>query len=283
MRRLLLALLACTNIAWGPWSPVGDMQSFGGTVAFFSESGVPSGNVDWSGRNQSDSTGPVLVNDDLQVGASNAFIVDGRLKLQAPSSATARLTDSTTNPAKLQLGSFAQLVSTSDGVFLLQNAAGTGFTDLFLGTADGSGIRLRKSGIQLQISDGNGNGTSMTVLEMRTGGTTNLAYATTASGGGSTWGSGGKYCFSSNASGTSGTADTCSARGAAGTWRVEGAAAAAGKLQFGTACTILTGAGDPEGVVTGSVCDLYLRTDGSTNTTLCVKTSGTGNTGWTCK
>lgn len=43
------------------------------------------------------------------------------------------------------------------------------------------------------------------------------------------------------------------------------------------------GTGSPENVVTASVGSLYLRTDGSTSTTLYVKTSGTGNTGWTAK
>lgn len=47
--------------------------------------------------------------------------------------------------------------------------------------------------------------------------------------------------------------------------------------------TITTGAGTPEGSVTAPIGSLYLRTDGSTSTTLYVKTSGSGNTGWTAK
>lgn len=43
------------------------------------------------------------------------------------------------------------------------------------------------------------------------------------------------------------------------------------------------GAGSPESVVTAPVGSLYLRTDGGATTTLYVKTSGTGNTGWTAK
>ena len=46
---------------------------------------------------------------------------------------------------------------------------------------------------------------------------------------------------------------------------------------------IRTGTGSPEGVVSASVASLYLRTDGGATTTLYVKTSGTGNTGWTAK
>jgi hypothetical protein len=46
---------------------------------------------------------------------------------------------------------------------------------------------------------------------------------------------------------------------------------------------VRTGAGSPEGVVSGPVGSLYLRTDGGVTTTLYVKTSGTGRTGWTAK
>ena len=44
-----------------------------------------------------------------------------------------------------------------------------------------------------------------------------------------------------------------------------------------------SGTGSPEGVVTASVGSLYSRTDGGTNTSLYVKESGTGNTGWAAK
>lgn len=52
------------------------------------------------------------------------------------------------------------------------------------------------------------------------------------------------------------------------------------KIRLNQACTIQTGSGTPEGTVTGAVCDLYLRTNGGTGTTLYVKESGSGNTGW---
>jgi hypothetical protein len=44
-----------------------------------------------------------------------------------------------------------------------------------------------------------------------------------------------------------------------------------------------SGTGTPEGVITGNVGDLWTRLDGGATTTLYVKTSGTGNTGWTAK
>lgn len=50
----------------------------------------------------------------------------------------------------------------------------------------------------------------------------------------------------------------------------------------GTA-TWTSGAGTPEGAVTAVVGSLYTRTDGGASTTLYVKESGTGNTGWVAK
>lgn len=50
----------------------------------------------------------------------------------------------------------------------------------------------------------------------------------------------------------------------------------------GTA-TISAGTGSPESVVTATVGSLYMRTDGGAATTLYVKESGTGNTGWAAK
>lgn len=46
---------------------------------------------------------------------------------------------------------------------------------------------------------------------------------------------------------------------------------------------IITGTGTPEGSVTAPVGSLFLRTNGGAGTTLYVKESGTGNTGWVAK
>lgn len=65
-----------------------------------------------------------------------------------------------------------------------------------------------------------------------------------------------------------------------------------GSYQFGDAdndftgtagCTILSGSGSPEGVRAAKVGSIYLRQDGGASTTLYVKESGTGNTGWVAK
>jgi len=46
---------------------------------------------------------------------------------------------------------------------------------------------------------------------------------------------------------------------------------------------VLRASGTPEGAVTAAVGTLYLRTDGGAATTLYVKESGAGNTGWVAK
>ena len=57
-----------------------------------------------------------------------------------------------------------------------------------------------------------------------------------------------------------------------------------GTLYFGNGTTLFTsGSGSPEGVLTAPIGSLYTRTDGGTGTTLYVKESGTGNTGWVAK
>jgi len=45
----------------------------------------------------------------------------------------------------------------------------------------------------------------------------------------------------------------------------------------------LTGTGSPEGVTTAGIGSIFRRTDGGTSTTLYIKESGTGNTGWIAK
>lgn len=46
---------------------------------------------------------------------------------------------------------------------------------------------------------------------------------------------------------------------------------------------VLSGAGSPEGVVVAPVSTLYRRRDGGAGTSLYVKESGAGNTGWVGK
>lgn len=55
--------------------------------------------------------------------------------------------------------------------------------------------------------------------------------------------------------------------------------------RFSTTATVFfgSGAGSPEGSVTAPVGSVYTRTDGGAGTTLYVKETGTGNTGWAAK
>lgn len=46
---------------------------------------------------------------------------------------------------------------------------------------------------------------------------------------------------------------------------------------------LLSGVGTPENNVVATVGSLYTRSDGGANTTLYVKESGAGNTGWVAK
>jgi len=55
-----------------------------------------------------------------------------------------------------------------------------------------------------------------------------------------------------------------------------------GSLAIGTP-TISSGTGSPEGVVTAPIGSLFMRSDGGAITSLYVKESGTGNTGWVAK
>lgn len=58
----------------------------------------------------------------------------------------------------------------------------------------------------------------------------------------------------------------------------------AGKgVEFSGGIVWKTGTGTPEGSVTAPVGSLFTRTDGGANTTLYVKESGAGNTGWVAK
>lgn len=58
-----------------------------------------------------------------------------------------------------------------------------------------------------------------------------------------------------------------------------------GQIRPGTASTATwsSGTGTPEGVVTAAIGSLWTRTDGGAGTTLYIKESGAGNTGWVAK
>lgn len=55
------------------------------------------------------------------------------------------------------------------------------------------------------------------------------------------------------------------------------------EVRLSTGVLVMSGSGSPEGVKTAPVGSLYTRTDGGAGTTLYVKETGTGNTGWVAK
>jgi len=86
------------------------------------------------------------------------------------------------------------------------------------------------------------------------------------------------------------TAHTASATSATILRSVEGGTARAHRLDTPWVHTTVesdligqSGAGSPEGAVVAPIGRLYVRTDGGANTTLYVKESGTGDTGWVAK
>jgi hypothetical protein len=60
-------------------------------------------------------------------------------------------------------------------------------------------------------------------------------------------------------------------------------AAGGGSILLSGVCTILTGFGTPEGSVVANVGSIYMRTNGGAATSLYVKETGVGNTGWVGK
>lgn len=56
-----------------------------------------------------------------------------------------------------------------------------------------------------------------------------------------------------------------------------------GHIRLNSATSIFSGANTPEGAITAPVGSVFLRTNGGANTTLYVKESGAGNTGWVAK
>jgi hypothetical protein len=54
-------------------------------------------------------------------------------------------------------------------------------------------------------------------------------------------------------------------------------------IPVNTSPTVLVGSGSPESAKTAGVGSIYLRSDGGASTSLYVKESGTGNTGWVAK
>jgi hypothetical protein len=194
----------------------------------------------------------------------------------------------------------SQFLSPSDGVITLVNWASTDFSRLQFGGTSSSfpAIKRNGAGIDIRLADDSGYAAVNASAFTATG--------SVIAGAGSALAITSKFTIYSNADGTAaltnaattdfnrlqfgGTTSSFPAlkrSSAALEVRLadDSAYAAHRALTYGVnnACVIRSGAGTPESAVTGNVCDLYLRTDGGANTTLYIKESGTGNTGWIAK
>jgi hypothetical protein len=56
-----------------------------------------------------------------------------------------------------------------------------------------------------------------------------------------------------------------------------------GQQRLSPALKVFSGSGSPEAVVTAPIGSLYVDTTGGAGTTLYIKESGSGNTGWVAK
>jgi hypothetical protein len=190
-----------------------------------------------------------------QVGSTDINFFEGEIR---PNSST-----------QLRWASRSQITSPSDGSILLRNNAGTGFTKLQFGGTTNlfAAIELSGSGFIFRLADGS----TATTIEAQTG---------FFRAGGTRIVSGAQYTFNNNAGDPTISADTGIARDAAAAVRITNGSTGIGSLN-----SLYTrfGAGSPEGVVTAPVGAIYSRTDGGASTTLYVKESGAGNTGWIAK
>lgn len=155
-------------------------------------------------------------------------------------------------------GAGANVIPKSDGTNLVASRITDNGTDIVANSGAGK--------VQIKADD---------LIEFHINGTGRVGYI---------WGSGQSYSFSFNVvPGTSNSLDLGAAGG--GGWRTGYFDTSVRTPKFETAAGVhwTSGAGSPEGTVTANVGSLYTRTNGGAGTTLYVKESGAGNTGWVAK
>lgn len=153
---------------------------------------------------------------------------------------------------------------------------------------------LRLDGNTISSTDTNGNivldpnGTGAVVVRVADGsiGTLNSGNEQKAAIGNADWGlsSDTHVRFFNDPDIASGSADVGLKRSAAGKLRgTNGSTGDLVALLFTSSVGIFQGTGSPEGAVTAGIGSLFMRTDGGAATSLYVKESGAGNTGWVAK
>lgn len=182
-------------------------------------------------------------------------------------------------PSTQRLGVLSSASSTGIGVANTSTAQGshTGILSSLSGTVDATGGNRTATGVSSSVtasrSAGANNVTNKAGLFTASGGQVNIALETT---------DGNSYlaATSGNVSIGVASAGTQSAK-----LHVSGDVLATSGFRCGSSSgpTITSGTGSPESAVTAPVGSLFLRTDGGAGTSLYVKESGAGNTGWVGK
>jgi hypothetical protein len=165
------------------------------------------------------------------------------------------------------------------GTLLLAN--GFGGAAINFGAADNTHASLWESGGTLYVLTGlNSDYASLAAKNMTVNGQM-TATANASVKGHVFLGNATDVVWNSAADPASSGNDTQISRGAAaGNLRVGDGSSGYGRLEMAASVTWQSGAGSPEGAVTAAVGSLYTRTNGGAGTTLYVKESGSGNTGW---
>lgn len=222
----------------------------------------------------------------LKIGTENAgtgvarsleLVVGGTTRLTISTAGAVTTTSSITTGSNVTIPTSSyfnwngrsRFYSEADGNIRIANAAGTDFGRLQFGGTSASFPSVKRSGTDLhaRLADDSAF-TSISALS--------FTATSTITGVGYVNGAASRYTWQGN-SAMRAPSD--------GVIRLENQASTSFTcLEFGVASQgIFQGAGSPEGVVTGLVGSIFLRTDGGANTTLYVKESGTGNTGWVAK
>lgn len=219
-------------------------------IAFHLAGGATATTSISSGRLDIRPTGPGTGNYYLTVGTSGTAVFG--VKSTVPSVEV-------TSGNELGWSSATRLAGSTDGTLTFKNSAGTNSVNLVAGASN----LLTTNGAIKSGSYFDANNTAFVGTSVSLANNVPLNWSSTAA--------------------YSGSKDIGLARNSAGVLGVTDGSTGAGKLQFGTGPTISSGTGTPEGAVTASVGSIFLRTDGGASTTLYVKESGAGNTGWVGK
>jgi hypothetical protein len=176
---------------------------------------------------------------------------------------------------------FIKVTGTSARLSMLAITTSNAWINIYNDVVNSKTIAYSTSGVQaftpvLDVKD---------ILRVRSATTNGICTMSTSAGSGrltvnklSDGGTGGNVDFFQGADSKKANIDTNGSF-----WSGGGTIKLSGTSESASNCLITNGTGTPEGVITAKVGSLFLRIDGGASTTLYVKESGTGNTGWVAK